>query len=54
MTNGDRIRQMTGEELIKMLEYHRSYCELCSYQRLFSQPDCEDCFAEWLQQEVEE
>ena len=33
MTNGDRIRQMTDEELIKMLEHHRSYCELCSYQR---------------------
>ena len=54
MTNGDRIRQMTDEELIKMLEHRHSYCELCSYQRLFSQPDCEDCFAEWLQQDAED
>ena len=54
MTNGDRIRQMTDEELIKMLEHRHSYCTLCSYQRLFSQPDCEDCFAEWLQQDAED
>lgn len=53
MTNGDRIRSMTDEELIKMLEYHRSDCESCSYPRLYSS-DCEDCFAEWLRQEVEE
>ena len=33
MTNGDRIRRMTGEELIKMLEYHRSYCELSWLQQ---------------------
>ena len=25
MTNGDRIRQMTDEELIKMLEHRHSY-----------------------------
>ena len=54
MTNGDRIRQMTDEELIKMLEQHHSHCTLCSYQRLFSQPDCEDCFAKWLQQDAED
>ena len=54
MTNGDRIRSMTDEELIKMLENRHSYCELCSYQSLFSQPDCEDCFAKWLQQDAED
>lgn len=51
MTNGDRVRQMTDEELVEIL-----YCNQCTYQGM---PECEpnDCnygIMRQLKQEVSE
>ena len=51
MTNGDRIRQMTDEELADIMR-----CNQCIYQGM---PECErnDCeygILAWLKQEVSE
>lgn len=53
MTNADRIRNMTDEELA---EFFSGRCdirvggiEICD-----SQHNCKDCFLKWLQVEVEE
>ena len=59
MTNGDRIRQMTDEELAKMLtahmaskEFHDFNCRVCPVH--VDDCNCEkNCF-KWLKQEAEE
>ena len=53
MTNADRIRQMTDEELAKMIEQD-SICDMCSaYCDAYQTPeDCVRNVIAWLKQEV--
>lgn len=49
-TNGDRIRQMTDEELAKTLIAPLGYCETAKECK----PKCVDCLLEWLKKEVDD
>lgn len=57
MTNADRIRAMTDEELAvflakweeKDIDYSKTFCNMCK-----GQYDCDDCRLEWLKKEVQE
>ena len=58
ITNGDRIRSMSDEELAEFLDrwemgdidYSKTFCDLCE-----GQYDChDDCWLDWLKQEVKE
>lgn len=58
MTNADRIRNMTDEELAEFLDrwelgdidYSKTFCDLCK-----GQYDChDDCLMDWLKEEVKE
>ena len=51
MMNGDRIRQMTDEELAKIL-----YCNQCIYQGMpeCEKSDCEYGITAWLKLEVKD
>lgn len=57
-TNGDRIRQMTDEELAALIANENDFCSLCAYNSdllCFKQPEaCTHGFYEWLKQEVSE
>lgn len=55
MTNADRIRQMTDEELAEFMEPYDSGCPRwkenlipCTQRR-----NCRDCWLDWLKQEAE-
>ena len=57
-TNADRIRCMSDEELAEFLDrwemgdidYSKTFCDLCE-----GQYDChDDCWLDWLKQEVKE
>ena len=57
MTNADRIRAMSDEELAEFLDrwalgdidYSKTFCDLCK-----GQYDChDDCLMDWLKEEVE-
>ena len=45
MTNADRIRQMTDEELVQIVVCPFSFCQNID-------TDCKDCIFEWLKEEV--
>ena len=59
ISNADRIRSMSDEELAELLDYVDNGgiraldvdypCDECTQKT-----ECEDCFKEWLQSEVEE
>lgn len=52
MTNGDRIKSMSNEELAKFV-YENSTCNLCIYK--FSPcrgKKCEEGLLKWLEQEA--
>ena len=57
MTNADRIRQMTDEELFKFiamiksnkLHYNEQYCECCWTP---DAKDCYKCIRKWLKNDV--
>ena len=50
MTNGDKIRAMSNEELV-----NRLYCESCIYmEEAICRNDCEDGIKAYLDMEVEE
>ena len=57
MTNGDRIRSMSDEELADFIDrcemsdidYSKTFCNLCN-----GQYECSQCRLEWLQQPAEE
>ena len=59
MTNADRIRQMTDEELAKLLyDVDTSICNFCAAQRANTYYDCEEescekCVLAWLKQEAD-
>lgn len=46
-TNGDRIRGMSDEELIKMLQNRQLVCEF-DHEWCERRGSCENCTAEWL------
>lgn len=56
MTNGDRIRQMTDEELAHWLNDEANYtCNICTRQNAKSScygHKCEKYVAKWLKKEV--
>lgn len=56
MTNADRIRQMTDEELAELIANENDFCSLCAYKSdtlRYKQPKaCMHGFYEWLKQEV--
>ena len=58
MTNGDKIRSMTDEELARWLNNEASCtCNICIGQKDKSSCTyymCEECVAKWLKQEVSE
>lgn len=61
MTNADRIRAMSDEELAEFLEnVHNSPCETCCDNLYWCrrnnapEPACKNHFADWLRQPVEE
>lgn len=50
MTNADRIRQMTDEDLADVLQ---GQCACCAYQLTgCTERECKDGAYEWLKQEV--
>ena len=59
MTNGERIRQMTDEELAALIANEYDFCSLCAFHNneliCTKQPtECSKGFLAWLKQEVSE
>ena len=58
MTNSDRIRQMTDEELAEFLDEDASYtCRICTRQdakNSCSDYECKKFVLNWLQKEADE
>ena len=59
MTNGDKIRAMTDEELAALIANENDFCSLCAYKSddpICCKPltECTHGFYEWLKQEVSE
>lgn len=56
MTNADKIRSMTDEELADILSEHE--CDKCIYRNLHyyecEEKQCKDGILEWLEKEAEE
>ena len=52
MTNGDRIRQMTDEELATMTIIGRRFCTIPICEE--HQGDCAKCSLDWLKEEYKE
>lgn len=53
MTNADRIRNMTDEELAKFLAFN-THCEECCWQNhCLPNGSCKQKHLEWLQSEAE-
>ena len=50
-TNGDRIRQMTDEELAEML--FRDRCDMCAHGACRLDDGCKEGVFEWLRKEEE-
>ena len=56
-TNADRIRAMTDEGLAKQFNDIRTSfkCVICGDgKRCFAFDECEDCWLDWMKQEVKE
>ena len=59
MTNGDRIRQMTDEELTELI-YESDACDLCVFESPYPCDvdshfkKCKDGISRWLKQEAED
>lgn len=54
MTNGDRIRNMTDEELEEIIRRVSLHWEPWCDRNCEAGADCNDCLRKWLQQPVEE
>ena len=56
MTNADRIRKMSDEELVEKILLSTSYfgCDKCMYKSDCRGKHCTDAAIEWLKQEVSE
>lgn len=53
MTNGDRIRQMTDEELAELFDKCAD-CQMCIDNPSKCKMECIDGYMQWLKQEVSE
>ena len=53
MTNADRIRAMSDEELAELIDRETDSCAPTGDCEKMSR-DCKDCWLEWLQQPAEE
>lgn len=56
MTNGDRIRQMTDEDLAEIVQFDDCFGPhyKCPGWKQDHNCDCKECFLMWLKQEVNE
>lgn len=58
MTNGDRLRQMTDEELAEVVEFQECSNDKVRCPKLDQGNSCihscQEAFLEWLKQEVEQ
>ena len=57
MTNAERIRQMTDEELAEMLDnavHDCEYCQLYETCLLYPYESCKSMLLKWLKEEAEE
>ena len=54
LTNADRIRQMTDEELADWITDGHDLCDLCQFSTCGPESVCEKGVLEWLKQEVSE
>lgn len=52
MTNGDKIRAMTDEELAAWITDGHDLCDLCQFGTCIPDYECEKGVFEWLKQEV--
>lgn len=53
MTNADRIRSMTDEELVNQFTETMGFCCPMKGVDCSLEPDCRACFDRWLKQEAE-
>ena len=55
MTNGDRIRQMSNEELAKWLDEHLGFdiCLICAYEKYSCEQNCVEGIKAYLESEEE-
>ncbi len=53
MTNGDRIRQMSNEELAEIIQGNCSYCEFAMKLEECHAGDCKKGIKAYLESEVE-
>ena len=53
MTNAERIRQMTDEELASFLYSYVEPCFLCDKTKCGEYKDCEDARLQWLKKEAD-
>lgn len=54
MTNADRIRAMTDEELAEFLTSPRSVCPKYDCETCHNDNPCEECICEWLKKEIKD
>ena len=53
MTNGDRIRQMSNEELAEIFSCNEDKCMVCNYDGSNCNHFCEEGIKAYLESEVE-
>lgn len=53
MTNAERIRKATDEELAAFLDDYVEPCLLCAWRKCCNDGDCEEGRLAWLRQEWE-
>ena len=54
MTNGDRIRQMTDEEMADAMRTSKEHmCRACTFRNKYcTSDDCRKGYLEWIKKEV--
>ena len=53
MTNGDKIRSMSDEELAKFIDSHVPCFEFCMCEHYICEEKCIQGISKWLKSEVE-
>lgn len=53
-SNGDRIRQMTDDELAAWITDGEQICDMCAFDACLLESKCEKGVLKWLKQEVSE
>ena len=54
ITNADRIRQMTDDELAAWITDGEQICDMCAFDACLLESKCEKGVLKWLKQEVSE